>query len=129
MTGTFSEARSGSNGYHSFPLDVAVQRHGVSTLVVEVAGELDLATAPTLKQHLEPYDGLTRTDAHPQAIVYHLANLSFIDATGLTALLTAVDGHGPSTITVRQPSPQVRRLLGLVGLESMIETEGQETVG
>lgn len=44
-----------------------------------------------------------------------------MDASGLRALLTAIDGQGPETITIRNPSSQVRRLLELVDLDSMIE--------
>lgn len=116
-----TESRAGPLGYRSPLLDVSVQRDGASMLSVEVRGELDLATAPVLRNHLAPYSDLPKSNGHPQRVVYHLSDLSFMDATGLEALLGAIDGHSPSTITFREPSRQVRRVLELVGLESMIE--------
>ncbi|HUG07352.1 MAG TPA: STAS domain-containing protein [Acidimicrobiia bacterium] len=93
-----------------------------SALLIEVRGELDLFTGPMLKQHLEPYNSdPSGNNGHPRRIVYRLPELDFMDASGLRALLGAVDGHGPETITVREPSPSVSRLLELVGLVSMIE--------
>lgn len=115
------ESGAGPPDYDSQPFAVWVRTDGPSTLAVEVRGELDLATAPVLKQNLEPYSG------RPKRIVYQLSDLAFIDATGLSALLTAVDGHDPTTITVRDPSPMVRRLLELVGLDLMIENANDGT--
>lgn len=107
-------------------LDVSVQSDGASTLFVEVRGELDLATGAILKRHLEPYGDRSTHDGVPRRVIYRLSDLHFMDATGLNALLTAVDGHGPSTIIVREPSAPVRRVLQLVGMESIIEGADQE---
>lgn len=121
MTHRQTQSTAGPPGYGFPPLHVSVQCKTASTLVISVGGELDLATGPVLHQHLEPYNGLPESDGHPQRIVYHLADLEFMDASGLAALLTAIDGHGPHTITVRKPSPLVRRVLELVDMGSMIE--------
>ncbi len=94
---------------------------GLSTWIVEVRGELDIATAPLLRQHLETYADPSGSGDHPPSIVYVLSELEFMDSTGLHCLLTAVDGLGPEKITVREPSSSVRRLLELVGMDSMIE--------
>lgn len=127
MTNRQPESRAGPFGSEFPPFDVSVRSDRASTLVVEVQGELDLATGPILHQHLEPYQGVPERDGAPQGIVYHLSDLRFMDATGLDALLTAIDGPGPHTITVREPSPQVRRVLELVGLDSMIEDGNQSS--
>ncbi|HSJ34597.1 MAG TPA: STAS domain-containing protein [Acidimicrobiia bacterium] len=92
--------------------------------MIEVRGELDLATGPMLKQHLESYSDRSGNGSHRRTLVYLLPELEFIDATGLNYLLTAVDGHSCETITIREPSARVRRLLELVGLDSMIEERG-----
>lgn len=118
MTDRNSQTRTGSAGYASPPLAVSVRSDEPSDLVIEVRGELDLFTGPMLRQHLEDSNGNGR---HPGRIVYLARDLEFMDACGLRALLTAVDGHGSETITIREPSPMVRRLLDVVGLASMIE--------
>lgn len=121
MTDRNSESRAGPSEYDSPPLDVSVRSEEPSAWVIEVRGELDLFTGPMLKQHLEPYNDPSGNDGHPRKIVYLLPELEFMDASGLHALLGAVDGHGSETITVRKPSSSVCRLLELVGLDSMIE--------
>ncbi|HVR32759.1 MAG TPA: STAS domain-containing protein [Acidimicrobiia bacterium] len=121
MTHRNFEATLEHSGCDFPPLAVSVRSDGPSALLVEVRGELDLATAPILKQQLESYNDPSRNSGHPPSIVYLLPELKFMDSTGLHSLLTAVDGHGPETITVREPSTHVRRLLELVGLDSMIE--------
>jgi anti-anti-sigma factor len=101
------------------PIDVAFKTEAPSTWVIDVRGELDLLTGPILKQHLDDYNVESGGDDHPRRIVFSLPELGFIDASGLRALLNAGDGH--SEITIRNPSAQVRRLLELVDLDSMIE--------
>lgn len=116
----------GPPGYDFSHFGVSVVSDDGTLLVVEVRGELDVATGPVLHEHLEPYKALPKSDGHLRRIVYDLSDLRFMDATGLRALLTAIDGHGPNTIAVRQPSRQVRRILELVGLDSMIENPNDE---
>lgn len=120
------ESRAGPPGYDFRPFDVSVRTDGAAHLVIEVEGELDLATGPILRQHLKPYQAVPERQDSLHRIVYHLSDLRFMDATGLQALLTAVDGHGPHTITFREPSPQVRRLLELVGLDWMIDDRNEK---
>ncbi|HEU4320162.1 MAG TPA: STAS domain-containing protein [Acidimicrobiia bacterium] len=121
MTIRASEPRAGPFGHDLPPLDVAVSSEDPSAWVVTVRGELDLATGPMLKQHLEPYRDPSGSNGHRRRVIYLLPDLEFIDASGLRALLAAVDGHDPATITIREPSSLVRRVLELVGLDAMIE--------
>lgn len=120
MTVITSESGGGAFGYDPPPLDVAVGTEDPSAWVIAVRGELDMFTGPILKQHLEAYKS-PGGDGHPRRIVYVLPEVGFLDARGLHSLLTAVDGHGAETISIREPSPVVRRLLELVGMDSMIE--------
>ncbi len=121
MTVSTSVSRAGPLGYEPPPLDVSVRSEDPSAFVIQVQGELDLFTGPMLKRHLEPYNDPSGNNGHPRRVVYLLPELGFMDASGLRALLTAVDGHGSETITIREPSSSVCRLLELVGLDSMIE--------
>lgn len=81
-------------------------------------GELDMATAGDLSELLK-----TATDK-PRPIVLDLSEVSFMDSSGLRALLEGAGlpkASGP--MVVLDPSPQVRRLLdisipgGIPGLE------------
>ncbi len=121
MIGTSSASRAGPSSYHYPPLEVAVRAEEQSAWVIEVKGELDLYTGQMLKKQLESYNDASGNNGHPRRIVYLLPELRFMDASGLYALLDAVDGHGPETITIREPSSQVRRLLELVDLDSLIQ--------
>ena len=87
---------------------------GDRTLVVH--GELDIATAPELQRLLE---GLRRRQ---HAVVLDLAAVTFIDSTGLSALMdarVASDRNGWD-FSVRRPSAAVRRVVELAGLEHVL---------
>lgn len=119
MTVRTSEPRTGRLGYDPPPLDVSVRSDDPFAWVIEVRGELDLFTGPMLKRHLDVYNDPSGNN--PRRVTYLLSELEFMDASGLHALLDAVDGHGPETITIRDPSSSVCRLLEVAGLDSMIE--------
>lgn len=80
-----------------------------------VAGELDLTTAPRLREAVEVCFGeAVRT------LVIGLRDVTFIDSTGLRALLFAkqlADDLGAGLL-LSSPSGTVRQLLKLVGLEN-----------
>lgn len=88
--------------------------------VVQVSGELDIASAPLLHDHVLALIG----DGH--RIVLELAGVEFMDSSGLEVLLSC---HGRAEqagtgLVLRRPSPRVSRLLELTGLRShfVIET-------
>ena len=88
--------------------------------VVQVSGELDIASAPLLQDHLF---ALIR-DGH--RVVLELAGVEFMDSSGLEVLLSC---HGRAQqagtgLVLRRPSRRVSRLLELTGLRShfVIET-------
>jgi anti-anti-sigma factor len=85
-------------------------------VVVSVAGELDLATAPTLLRCLEsvarlPIEGLT----------IDLAELTFLDSSGLNALnqirLLAAERKLPFALASIPPCAQ--RVLEITGMEAV----------
>ncbi len=92
--------------------EVAAGRHG--ELVVRAAGEIDLATAPVLQQRLSE-----AIEAKSRDVAVDLADVSFMDSTGLVALVEAresLERLGRQLIIVR-PSPAVTRLLELADLD------------
>jgi anti-sigma B factor antagonist len=77
-------------------------------------GELDMSTAEELLTGLEPAvsDG-------PGDVVVDVSQLSFVDSSGLRALIHVsrkLEGRG--RLVLMGPTPQVQRLLGLVQAET-----------
>jgi anti-anti-sigma factor len=94
-------------------VSVSVNRDGGKT-IVGLRGELDLATAPILDERLRFLKG------QAGELVYDLADLTFIDIFGLRSLLDY--GTSPRTrVSIQTPSRQLRRLLEIIGLESIID--------
>lgn len=94
---------------------------------IRLAGELDLATAPRVLEHVQPL-----TDEGGD-IVVDLAELTFMDATGLQALTTvarSLRGHGQ--LVLDRPSGQVRRLfdlcIAMLQDEPALVVEGDEAM-
>jgi anti-anti-sigma factor len=95
-------------------------RNGVARVVVQ--GDLDLDAVPTLDEQLTllEQDGV-------KAIIVDLRDLSFIDSTGLRALLDATsraanDGHRLAIVGAPDPA---RRLFEITGTERILnEPEG-----
>ena len=96
----------------SLKIDVVKGDHS-TTVVAE--GELDLATAPILRAELT-----SLYDREHREVALDLSGLEYIDSTGFGVIvsshrsLTAAGGH----LWLSGASPQVRRLLVLMGLDS-----------
>ena len=99
---------------NSIPDPFSVEEHEESGVkVIEVAGELDIATAPRLCARLDA----TRAGRRPRLLV-DLTAVDFCDSTGLRALLGAaseVRAHGGRFAIVCPPTGDVARLLEVVG--------------
>jgi anti-sigma B factor antagonist len=98
------------------PFGVRVLHHGSHT-VVRVEGELDLATAPQLRSRL----GNLIADADGP-ILLDLDGLTYVDSTGLCAVLTAnseLRRHGRELRVIKASVP-VRRLFELCGITDLI---------
>lgn len=85
-------------------------------LFVEAVGEIDVASAPvfdrSVVEHLDPL---------PHGVIVDLERVSFIDSSGLSALLrahAACLGLG-TVLVVRTVSPQVGDVLRLMGLDEL----------
>jgi anti-sigma B factor antagonist len=95
-------------------LSVRVISTGERAARVVVSGELDLATASQLDQ------ALSQALADADEVVLDLSEVSFIDSTGLSAILGGVGtsqlNGGRLTISSAL-APQSRKLFELVGME------------
>jgi anti-sigma B factor antagonist len=94
--------------------------------VVAVAGEVDLATAPELPARLR--DAVA---SPASAVVADLADVEFLDSSGVGALLIAdqtARQHGTGLI-VRGAKPAVRRVFDILGLTDQLTIESDETPG
>ena len=92
---------------------------GEGRALLIVSGELDSHTAPT-------FDGAI--DALPDAvaeIAIDLADVGFIDSSGLRVLIRARRrlGDTPGSLTLRNPSPSLIRLLEITGLSDHFPIE------
>ncbi len=89
--------------------------------MLALRGEVDMASAPLLDERLAAVVADDRCE-----VVVDVAEVTFIDAAGLRVLLQAgqrlaVDGR---RLTLRAPSPFVRRLLDITGLGCELCVEG-----
>ena len=102
-------------------LSTRVSRTG-STVSVALCGELDLATAEALRRCLAP---LILSDPPPQRLVLDLGELAFLDASGISALLTAQRGLAArgGRLELRSPSRLVRRVVRVLDLEQVLPVE------
>ena len=99
----------------SFAIDVLRVDDGSAR--VQPQGELDLASSPELSQALR-----AEMEAGHRVIL-DLSGISFIDSTGLNAILIAVRdsdaGHGSLQISASLPEP-VLRVVELAGVRRLL---------
>jgi anti-sigma B factor antagonist len=101
---------------HPVENEFRVDVHSTNTgVVLELFGELDVASAPQLEAELERAD-----DA--QLVVIDLSSLEFIDSTGLGILVRAHQGaqERERQFGLVQGTGQVERLLGLTGIADQL---------
>jgi anti-anti-sigma factor len=99
-------------------LRVDVTRRG-RRLTVSISGELDLASVDYLHDRMLP---LTVAPDRPAEVVFDVAALTFVDVTGLRALVrvaSTFDAAG-APVRLQRTSPQLERLLGLLGLDERL---------
>jgi anti-anti-sigma factor len=84
------------------------------TVRVAVTGEVDLATAPELRERLL---GVLHTHG-PAVLDIDLAGVTFLDCTGIGALVAVYNAavHAGCQLRVLHPQPIVRRVLEVTGL-------------
>ena len=87
----------------------------------KLSGELDMASAETLRDAVKP---MVQTDGR---LVLDVGEITFIDSSGLRALVQLSEQmNGAAPLVLSEVPPSVRRLLDVVGLEAIpgIEVEG-----
>lgn len=87
------------------------------TLIVEIAGELDMATATALETSVRRFEG------QYHRIKYELDKVTFLDCSGLRGLLAPANGsHFDGPVIITRASRSVRRLLELLEMEQIVES-------
>lgn len=100
-------------------LSVETYRDGDGASVLQLYGELDLASAATFEARL------ACAEAEPGALVIDLSGLDFIDSTGIAQLLAAHErarSNGRELVFLNGP-PAVEKILRLTGLDQILAFE------
>jgi anti-anti-sigma factor len=93
-------------------LTISVSRPGGPAVVVTVAGDIDIVTAPDLRTAL---DGLT---SEVDEVILDLRRVGFVDSSGLAVILDAAERH--DRVSLRSPSSAVVRLVEATGLSDVL---------
>lgn len=114
-------ARTAQDPYGGFAVNVEFVGNAV---VLHVRGEVDIFSAPELRGLL-----LAMVDAGHDSVVVDLACVSFFDASGLGVIADGASRlrAGSGTLTLRSPSPLVRRLLSITRLDEVVRVEDDVT--
>ncbi len=92
---------------------------GDDAVVVRVSGELDLATAPHLRERLAQAAGVFV----PPNVVVDVEELAFCDSTGLSVFTTALTGAEAAggRLTLTGIRGQLARVLKITGLDEKFQ--------
>ena len=82
--------------------------------ILRLNGELDLAEASAFEEGVR-----ARLDGQDPLIV-DVSRLTFIDSTGIRALVNIVRAAAPRRVVVRDAPPNVRRVLELTSITSVV---------
>jgi len=107
-----------------FDIEIDVLDSGV---LVRARGELDLASAPRLRQAM--LDVLAgRNDAFN--ITLDMSGIEFVDSSGLGVLVAVLKRlrFVGGDLVIRAPSPNLRKLFGLTGLDKVFTVEADEAL-
>jgi anti-sigma B factor antagonist len=104
------------NAEHS-PFEVAIWQQDRQSVHVVLSGELDLASAPKLRECLAGLAG-----AGVINLVIDLANLTFLDSTGISLLVTDFKRASTSggSFIVRNAAPQPMKIFEISGLVDLL---------
>jgi anti-sigma B factor antagonist len=88
--------------------------------VLVLSGELDVVSAPELKQHL----AVVLAESHDR-VMLDLNGLTFVDSAGVSVLIRAKQTAETSgrTLVLRRPTEQLERVFALVGLANWLAVE------
>ena len=96
---------------------VALTTSGPDCVLVSVAGELDLFTAPQLGSLLD-----RSIEQGATSVTVDLSEVTFLDAAALGVLVRAAQHFGSDSGTLRVicPDARLRRLFEITGLDEML---------
>ena len=98
----------------SRPTEIIDEFNGFNRVpVITVAGELDLTNAKQVSSAIE-----AALSGHGQRVVFEVSELTFMDSSGI-ALLASV-ARQAREIELRDPTPIVRRLIEMTGLDQLL---------
>ena len=89
-------------------LDIRI-RHEDDAYVLHLAGDIDLSTAPKLREAVAG-----AATVPPTPVTLDLANVTFMDSSGLSVLLELA--ASPAPLVIRSPSDTVRRVVQITGV-------------
>ncbi|SDZ13292.1 anti-sigma B factor antagonist [Evansella caseinilytica] len=100
-------------------LSVNVQEEQ-GTAVVYLAGEVDVYTAPALKETLLPL-----TEQSSTTVIVNLSDVTYIDSTGLGIFIGALKSSGKagSKLKITGANVRVKRLFTITGLNEVLDIE------
>jgi anti-anti-sigma factor len=99
------------------PLTIEAQLTA-GTATVVISGELDVATTPFLAEQLARI-----LRSNPRRLVFDLTEVGFIDCAAARLVVGARQFLPDGRPAVIRPSPVVRRILHLTGLDARCEVE------
>jgi anti-anti-sigma factor len=102
------------------PFALDLEQVGDASVRVRVRGELDLATSPALGETLG------REIADGKSVVVDLSGVTFIDSSGLNALIRALrlsEGNGGGFRVSPDLPAQVSRLFTITGFDALLPIE------
>lgn len=101
----------GAGGQPDDLLTIAVDRPRDGVVVLRLAGEIDMLTAPRLARRLE-----SAVRSGPQHVIVDLTGVSFLGSHGIAALLTAARELPPAVwVTGIEHNRRVRSVLDITG--------------
>jgi anti-anti-sigma factor len=105
--------RRAGGAFEERPLAIRSERDGPSHLI-EVFGELDIATAPRLDEELRRIEALDQ-----KQVLLDLRGLDFIDSEGVRVLLAATRRFrsGSTRLRMFRGGPEIERILRILGLD------------
>lgn len=84
--------------------------------IVILSGELDSSNAASLQEKMAAI-----TAHHSQRLIFDLTGLRFMDSAGIAVLISA--STQINSVSVRNPSPIIRRVLETTGLSNVFVIE------
>jgi anti-sigma B factor antagonist len=111
--------RAQLDSYLPVPFDVALDSAAGRTLV-QVRGELDVASAPTFGRYLDL--AVSRPEGD---VIIDFANVTFVDGHGLAQVVRVfrVIRDSGRKLAITSPSPMARKLLEIVGLDGLVSDQ------